>query len=116
MKINIFENTLRVTPFDENEPSIEITDEQYNQIINGDLIARNGKLIQNIAKALRPRITELKEWFNTYYTIHEQKYRRLIDMNIDKEQNEQLLQALYIKAEQKRAEIQQLEEELMEDK
>ena len=66
MKINIFENTLRVTPFNENEPSVEITDEQYNQIINGDLIAENGKLVQNIAKTLRPRIIELKEQLKKY--------------------------------------------------
>lgn len=66
MKINIFENTLRVTPFNENEPSVEITDEQYNQIINGDLIAKNGKLVQNIAKTLRPRIAELKQQIAKY--------------------------------------------------
>ena len=66
MKINIFENTLRITPFNENEPSIEITDEQYNQIINGDLIARNGRLVQNIAKTLRPRIIELKQQIAKY--------------------------------------------------
>lgn len=56
-----------------------------------------------------------KYWFDTYYTIHEQKYRRLIVMNIDKEQNEQLLQDLYIQAENVRAEIQALEAQLFDN-
>ena len=62
-------------------------------------------------------ITELNTkiyWFNNYYTIHEQKYRRLIALNIDVVENEQLLQDLYSQAEQVRVEIQSLEAKLKE--
>lgn len=53
-----------------------------------------------------------KVWFNDYYTIHEQKYNRLIALKINVEENTQLLQELYVQAEQVRAEIQALEAQL----
>ena len=57
---------------------------------------------------------ELKDWFNTYYTEHEQKYRRLIAMGKATDEGEdasEKLQELYELAEIKRARIQEIEGE-----
>ena len=61
---------------------------------------------------LQNEINELKNWFNTYYTEHEQKYRRLITLNKaddDEVDGQTKLITLYEEAEQKRARIQELE-------
>ena len=61
---------------------------------------------------LQNEINELKIWFNTYYTQHEQKYRRLITLNKaddDEVDGQTKLITLYEEAEQKRARIQELE-------
>ena len=61
---------------------------------------------------LQNEINELKSWFNTYYTEHEQKYRRLITLNKtddDEVDGQTKLITLYEEAEQKRARIQELE-------
>lgn len=50
-----------------------------------------------------------KYWFDTYYTVHSQKYTRLISMGIDVDANSRALAQLYIDAERVRAEIQSLE-------
>ena len=57
-------------------------------------------------------INELKLWFNTYYTEHEQKYRRLHSLgkltDESKDPYNELIN-LYNEAEIKRARIQELE-------
>lgn len=61
---------------------------------------------------LQIEMNELKSWFNTYYTEHEQKYRRLITLNKaddDEIDGQTKLITLYEEAEQKRARIQELE-------
>lgn len=50
-----------------------------------------------------------KNWFCDYYTIHEQKYTRLIALGIDVDANSIALAKLYTDAERVRAEIQSLE-------
>ena len=61
---------------------------------------------------LQNEINELKNWFNTYYTEHEQKYRRL---NTLKQLTDELedpynkLLELYQEAERKRKRIQEIE-------
>lgn len=55
-------------------------------------------------------IKELKEWFNNYYTIHEQQYRRLHTLG-DTSAYDKLI-ALYNEAETKRKRIQDLEAQL----
>lgn len=61
---------------------------------------------------LQNEINELKIWFNTYYTEHEQKYRRL---NTLKQLTDELedpynkLVELYQEAERKRKRIQEIE-------
>lgn len=61
---------------------------------------------------LQIEMNELKSWFNTYYTIHEQKYRRL---NTLKQLTDELedpynkLVELYQEAEIKRKRIQEIE-------
>lgn len=59
---------------------------------------------------IEEKIVKLKMWFNTYYTRHEQKYRRLHTLG-DETAYQQLLE-LYQEAEIKRARIQELEEML----
>ena len=63
-------------------------------------------------------INKLKLWFNTYYTEHEQKYRRLHSLgkltDEDKDPYSELVN-LYNEAEIKRARIQELERLLSEN-
>lgn len=58
------------------------------------------------------QIREIEEWFNTYYTIHEQKYRRLISLNkmtdTGTSPTTELIN-LYELAEQKRMQLQSIE-------
>lgn len=57
-------------------------------------------------------LKELKDWFNTYYTVHVQKYNRLIALNqLDKgEDPNTKLADLYTLAESKRARINEIED------
>ena len=80
--------------------------------VNGD---RQFKLIEipvSESEILQNEIYQLKNWFNTYYTEHEQKYRRL---NTLKQLTDELedpynkLVELYQEAEIKRKRIQEIE-------
>jgi len=51
-RLNIIDGKFRELPFDESKPYVEVTDEQYEKIIDGDLICVNGELVNN------PRIEE----------------------------------------------------------
>ena len=60
-------------------------------------------------------LTQLTQWFNSYYIVHEQKYNRLIALNKlddDGENPQTLLTTLYEEAEVKRKRIQELEKTL----
>lgn len=64
---------------------------------------------------LENEIEELKTWFDTYYTQHEQKYRRLNLLGLNTDEGKDSLEALrelYIEAETKRKRIQELEAQL----
>ena len=64
---------------------------------------------------LENEIEELKTWFDTYYTQHEQKYRRLNLSGLNTDEGKDSLEALrelYIEAETKRKRIQELEAQL----
>ena len=96
---------------------IEMSFEEFDKLMceqakGKELVVDNGKVI-----AVEHQISEreqqeneyytLKQWFNTYYTIHEQKLRRLHVLG-DNTAYEQLI-ALYNEAEIKRHRIQELE-------
>lgn len=80
----------------------------------------NGERQFQIQEPLKPtqkqlaeiEINSLKNWFNGYYTEHEQKYRRLYSMRIycdDGSDPYQQLMLLYQTAEKNRKRIQELE-------
>ena len=73
-----------------------------------NFIYQDGKYI-GLGEELTPReeYRALISWFNEYYTIHEQQYRRLDTLG-DKTAYNKLLE-LYKLAEEKRARIQELE-------
>ena len=55
----------------------------------------------------------LRYWFNTYYTEHEHKFRRLYSLNIkcdDGTDPYEQLMSLYKEAENKRKKIQEIEQ------
>ena len=57
-------------------------------------------------------ISNLKYWFDKYYTEHEQKFRRLISLNITEDDGVNVskeLEKLYQQAEVNRKRIQELE-------
>ena len=90
---------------------------EYLKVENGKLIVAKMELTEEQEKAVQAmeaiaEIDTLKEWFSTYYTIHEQQYRRLEALQLQtddgKKPNKALLD-LYNEAEIKRARIQELE-------
>lgn len=83
--------------------------------IEADENGRRFKLVENkptLKQMYTNEITSIKNWFNDYYTIHEQKYRRLYTLKLDCDDGaapyDKLL-VLYNEAEIKRARIQELE-------
>lgn len=68
------------------------------------------KLIQELGN--------LKYWFDKYYSEHEQKYRRLIELGLkcdDETEPKEKLTELYNEAEIKRKRIQVIEQEIGEN-
>lgn len=61
MKLNIVNNGLVAVPFNEGLPYIEVSDEAFIKIVNGELVYKNGQLVDN-TKVLEAnkRIEELK--------------------------------------------------------
>lgn len=78
--------------------------------IEADEKGRRFQIVKNPDNSVQNEIYDLKDWFNTYYTIHEQKYNRLIALNDESEDWQTLLTDLYKEAEIKRARIRELEE------
>lgn len=104
---------------------IELTDEEFDflmceqnkgkelKVIDNKVIATE-KVISEEEKA-SIRIEELKNWFNTYYTIQEQKLRRLHTLQLlcdDGTTPYYALVDLYNLAEKYRKEIQELEKKV----
>ena len=102
---------------------IEITDEEFDflmceQTKGKDLKVKDGKIVacEHVAtknEKYAQEISELKEWFNTTYTIQEQKLNRLSRLNQLTDDGvapaEKLLE-LDKQAELNRKRIQQLED------
>lgn len=83
----------------DNCETVEITEQEYNEYT-----ANRQKLFDEML--------ELNNWFDGYYAVHEQKYRRLIALNKlddDGANATDKLTALYEEAEIKRRRIQELE-------
>lgn len=81
---------------------IEITEQEYNEYLEN----RN---------ALVNELIELIGWFDGYYTIHEQKYRRLSALNVPDDDGQDVvdkLQMLYQEAEIKRKRVQEIQENI----
>lgn len=105
---------------------IELTEPQYreyqektkqgykaNITINNDVVEIT--YVENKKKTYIKELQEIKKWFNTYYTEHEQKYNRLIALNKtldDGTSPQDALNSLYSQAEEKRKQYQDLETEL----
>lgn len=68
------------------------------------------KILPNDIDIKTDELAQLKDWFNGYYTIHEQQYRRLHTLG-DTSAYDKLI-ALYNEAETKRKRIQDLEAQL----
>lgn len=62
VKMNIINGCLVQTPFNENLPTIEISDEQYTQLIDGEIMFKNGVFVDNPTQ----RIMELKQLLQKY--------------------------------------------------
>lgn len=78
---------------------VEITEQEYN-----DYLKKHD--------ALSKELIELTNWFNDYYAIHEQKYRRLKALSKADDDGESAtvkLKALYEEAEEKRKRLQKIQ-------
>lgn len=83
----------------DNCETVEITEQEYNEYTEN-------------RQKLFDEMLELNDWFDGYYAVHEQKYRRLIALNKlddDGANATDKLTALYEKAETIRRRIQELE-------
>ncbi len=68
MKINVYENSFRVIPFNESEPYIEITNEQLEKLSNFELTIKNGQLVDNTINLQNmKRLKDLENWFDSYF-------------------------------------------------
>lgn len=85
--------------------------------IDKNMKCENGVLNKSInpkeeEKILKVEMNSLKEWFNKFYDYKEQKYRRLINLNIlddDNQDPQSKIGILYHEAEVKRKRIQEIE-------
>lgn len=113
MKVKIL-NNISYQTFPITDNMIEFNDEDLKEI------GKTKQFYQNtIIDYINPNveINKLKKWFDDYYTIHEQQYRRLIalDKLCDDGINPSIkLNELYTQAEINRGKIQELEKELKE--
>lgn len=64
---------------------------------------------------IRDELSYLTGWFSNFYTIHEQKYNRLIALGMTESNPQEKLLELYEEAEAKRARIQELEKEMQDE-
>ena len=62
VKLNIIDNKFVACPLNEELPTIEVTDEQFNLIMDGKLVWKNGQLTDNTQTLEKQnRIAELKQ-------------------------------------------------------
>ena len=67
VRLNIYNNEWQELPLMEDKPIVEITDQQYIDLLNGKLRVENGKLVDNSQKKYaEQRIQELKTLLNKY--------------------------------------------------
>ena len=107
VKLNIVNNGLVEVPFDENLPTIEVTEEQFEQIKNGKLRYENGKLVDNTDTInAYNRIVEIKpllqkykedveqvELFGMERTDYEEKKKACADMILELRELEKTLKS-----------------------
>lgn len=77
--------------------------------IEADEKGRRFQIVKNPDNSVQNEIYELKDWFNYYYAIHEQKYNRMKRMGDTSEDWDTLMTELDKEAEEKRKKIQELE-------
>lgn len=112
---NIFkiEDYSTVYEFLKNNPNYTITEIEKDNLGNRQFKFALKYEVVNASKIkLITEYESLKSWFDNYYTIHEQKYRRLYTLNKNDDDGvsgyDKLI-ALYNNAETKRKRIQELE-------
>ena len=119
MKINVYENSFVAVPFNENEPYIEITDEEYEKLKNFELTIKNGQIVDNTTNIKNmKKLADLENWFNTYFdkmltqSLWQDNFMVSSDPYFTTEQGEALTYAniddLKRKAESVRSEIKRL--------
>ena len=115
MKIKILSN-LEYQTFPETEDMIEIENEELLERIGIDKQFINNKIVDYVREETpEEKIYRLKDWFNTYYTVQEQKLRRLHTLQLlcdDGTSPYYKLIDLYNLAEKHRKEIQELEKKV----
>ena len=92
-------------------PSIDLIHLGYSKVVNGVFYENREEYLQakqkeELKQSYIEEMQDIKTWFNTYYTIHEQKYNRLIALGNEYSSE---LNALYILAEEKRTRYNELE-------
>ena len=105
------DNFLKENSIEIDIPSVDLIHIGYSKVANGVFVENLEEYTKyqekgEITNSYKIEMQEIKSWFNTYYTIHEQKFNRLISLGNDykKELNE-----LYLLAEEKRTRYNELE-------
>jgi len=114
VKLNIVNNGLVEVPFDDNLPTIEVTNEQFEQIKNGQLRYENGKLVDNTDKLnAYKRIAELKQKLADTDYVDNKLIETFITGNTEKlEELKQTYAQVLVDRQSWRAEINELEKQL----
>lgn len=111
MKVKFLNNTSYQT-FPITDDMIEVDEITLSQIGKTKQFLNNEIVDYKSTLEYEQEIEDLKLWFDTFYTEHEQKYRRLIALNKLTDNNKnpnQELMSLYNVAEENRLRLQQLE-------
>ncbi len=101
--VGSFDNFVELNePLAEIDKNLKWNGNEFVKDVNPEIVKQNNK----------KELNDLKQWFDCFYTQHEQKFRRLsaLDKNDDDGVNANIkLGSLYSEAEVKRMRIQELE-------
>lgn len=119
-----YENTYFYDEQNNDNNRKEISEEDWKYFVNerakGKIIFTNNKGLPELKDYIytpqelaQRELYELKNWYDAYYTHHEQKYRRLHSLGLKTDEGKDAyteLLSLYAEAETNRKRIQELKE------
>lgn len=95
--LNVINDNWQYSPEPIRElPIVEVTDEEYEQLLLGLLKFENGKLVVNEIGVLQKELDELNAWFR-YYDVQVSQYNRCVRLGLEFDKNIEELDAEAVK-------------------